>query len=264
MSGHTWGPPPGPQMPYQPYGTPPPQQPGYYGPTAGIKVTQSIDDDPAVAEPVAPGTPVFSTPSVPVATTSKPAIPLPTRATTTRTTSPKPVQTMDPLKFVATHRLYKTGVQQSVNCKEAPVGLANVSKATSYYRAVKACLDRAWPRQVAASGRTFRAPGLLSWVGSANSPCGNSDRSLSFYCPSNHTIYMDVADDVSYWKRNRAFARALASHTVAHEYAHALQQMTGILPAYSRANHGFWSRGAFTSRNVGKCNTFTAGPGKVS
>ena len=75
---------------------------------------------------------------------------------------------------------------------------------------------------------------MVSWVGAANSPCGNSDRSLSFYCPSNHMIYMDVADDVAYWKRNPHFTRALATHTVAHEYGHGLQQMTGILPAFYR------------------------------
>ncbi len=301
----------------------------------GIRFTQGGDDGPAVARPVATTEPTYSTPSVPVATTSAPTIPPPTRSTTTRPpttrpTSPKPVR-VDPLQFVATHRLYKTGVQRPVNCKEPRVGLANGSKATSYYRAVKACLDRAWPRQVAASGRTFRSPGLVSWVGSANSPCGNSDRSLSFYCSSNHMIYMDVADDIGFWKRNQPFARALATHTVAHEYAHALQHMTGILPAFNRvryeapteaarllvnrrmelqasclgnvflganrnsypfkgelyrqwlwvvtqsgdvsylprdhgskSSHAFWSRGAYASRNPGKCNTFSAGPGKVS
>jgi predicted metalloprotease len=297
----------------------------------GLRVTQGGDDGPSVARPVATSEPTYSKPSVPVATTTEPTIPPPTRQPTRSVTSPKPVQTFDPLKFVAAHRLYKTGVQRPVNCKEPRVGLANASKATAYYRAVKACLDRAWPRQVAASGRTFRAPTLVSWVGTANSPCGNSDRSLSFYCSSNHTIYMDVADDVSYWKRNQGFTRALATHTVAHEYAHALQQMTGILPAFyqvrydapsqaakllvnrrmelqasclgniflgtnrnsypikgelyrqwlwvvtqsgdvsylprdhgSKASHGSWSRAAFASRNVGKCNTFTASPAKVN
>jgi predicted metalloprotease len=43
---------------------------------------------------------------------------------------------------------------------------------------------------------------------------------------------MDVSDDVGYWRQNQAFTRALASHTVAHEYAHAMQQLTRILPAY--------------------------------
>lgn len=296
----------------------------------GLKATQGGGPDgPSVARPVA----TSARPSVPEATTTAPSVPPPTRATATRrpTTSTKPVQTVDALTFVATHRLYKTGVQRSVNCKESRSGLANASKATAYYRAVKACLDRAWPRQIAASGRTFRAPNLISWVGAANSPCGNSDRSLSFYCSSNHTIYMDVADDVSYWKRNQPFARALATHTVAHEYGHSIQQMTGILPAFyrvryeapneaaklqvnrrmelqasclgnvflganrnsypikgelyrqwlwvvtqsgdvsylprdhgSRASHGAWSRAAFASRSLAKCNTFTASPAKVS
>ncbi|MGW1343166.1 neutral zinc metallopeptidase [Kribbella sp. NPDC002412] len=339
-----WGPLPGGQQP----GMPPKKSSGgkialVFGLLAvlgaagvfiGIKATQG-GDDPSVAQPVATSAPTYSTPSVPVATTSRPSIPPPTRATTTRppatrTTSPKPVE-IDPLQFVATHRLYKTGVMRPVNCREPRTGLANGSKAQAYYRTLKTCLDRAWPRQVAASGRTFRSPGLVSWVGAANSPCGNSDRSLSFYCPSNHTIYMDVADDVKYWKQNQPFARALATHTVAHEYAHAVQQMTGILPAFyrvrydapnqaakllvnrrmelqasclgnaflganrnsypikgelyrqwlwvvtqsgdvsylprdhgSKASHGAWSRAAYASRNLGKCNTFTASPGKVS
>jgi uncharacterized protein len=357
VSGNHWGPPqqpgyygPPPANPQYGWGPLPPQPPkksrgvavlvlgllaaaGAAAVIIALKIAQGGDDDDVtVTRPVTTSAPTYSTPSVPVATTSSLPPPSTTRPPTARptrtTTAPKEIS---PLQFIATHRLYKTGMQRSVNCKESRSGLGNGSKATAYYRAVKACLDRAWPRQVQASGSRFRAPGLISWVGSANSPCGNSDRSLSFYCSSNHTIYMDVADDIQYWRQNQQFTRALAAHTVAHEYSHAIQQMTGILPAYykvryqmpnqaaqlevnrrmelqasclgntflganrgsypisgglyrqwlyivnnsgdisslprdhgSRKNHGAWSRTAFTSRNLGKCNTYTASAARVS
>lgn len=194
-------------------------------------------DEPTVTRPIVTtqptseptdGGPFPTTPAPPSLppTTRPPSVPVTTRPTPTSKPTPTAAQ------LVIANPLYRTGVQRAVACTESRVGLSSVSKANSYYQQIKKCLDRAWPRQVQAAGYQFRTPGLVSWVGAANSPCGNSDRSLSFYCSTNHTIYMDVSDDVGYWKQSQSFTRALATHTVAHEYAHAMQQLTRILPAY--------------------------------
>jgi predicted metalloprotease len=200
----------------------------------GLAVASKIlkhNDEPIVTQPVGTAT----TEPLPTQTSAPPTAPATTRAPSAPvTTKPSPPRkpALTPSQIVTADRLYKTGLQRAVSCTESKVGLSTVSKATAYYRQIKKCLDRAWPRQVEAAGYRFRPPGLIAWVGAANSPCGNSDRSLSFYCSTNHTIYMDVSDDVGYWRQNKQFARALASHTVAHEYGHAVQYLTGILPAY--------------------------------
>ncbi|WP_405064168.1 neutral zinc metallopeptidase [Kribbella sp. NBC_01505] len=268
MSGNQqWGPPPPPQGYYapalQPYYGPPPSAPQYgWGPmppqqrppkrgkaglvfallaliAAGglviaVKILQSGSDDAATTSPVPTTryTPLPPrSPSVPVATTA------PTQPPPTTKSTPPPLSQTDPLKYIATHRLYKSGPMRSVNCKESKGGLRTVSAAGGYYKTIKACLDRAWPRQVSASGARFQAPALIVFNTHAQSPCGDSDRGLSFYCSSNHSIYMRASNEVAGWKQNPAFTRALATHTVAHEYAHAMQESTGIMAAYTRARY---------------------------
>ncbi|GAA1705791.1 neutral zinc metallopeptidase [Kribbella yunnanensis] len=271
MSGNQqWGPPPPPQG----YYAPPPQQPQYYGPPPGapqygwgpmppqqkpprkrglaflvfgllaviaaggvliaVKIVQAGNEEAATNTP-APSrwtppqrTLPVRTPSMPVATTARP--------TATKTT-PRPLSQTDPLKYVATHRLYKSGPMRSVNCKESKGGMRTLSQTATYYKTLMNCLNRAWPRQVSASGARFEAPRLIVFNTQVQSPCGNSDRGLSFYCSSSHGVYMRASNEVANWKTNPGFTRALATHTVAHEYAHAMQESTGIMSAYERVRY---------------------------
>jgi len=179
------------------------------------------------------------TPSTPVGTegpfpTTKPTAPKPTAPKPTKTTAP-PRQPTD-WEVVSRDKIYSTGAQASVGCKEPKARASNLAGARSYYLQVKACLDRIWPKQVRAAGDTFRSPSLIAMSGPAQSPCGGSSPS-SFYCPVNNTIYMDAVGDIqSYGKYKqtyqRTFLRADMVDTVAHEYGHAVQEMTDILPSY--------------------------------
>ncbi len=273
-SNQQWGPPPPPQgyyapPPQQPYYGPPPGAPQYgWGPlppqqqpprkrgpallvfalltviAAGgvlvaVKIVQGRNDDVATNPPAAPSrwTPPQRTqptrnPSMPVATTTRP-----TKAPPTTKNTPRPLSQTNPLKFIATHRLYKSGPMRSVNCKESRGGMRTLTATAAYYKTLMACLDRTWPRQVSASGARFEKPRLTVFNTRVQSPCGDSDRALSFYCSSNHGIYMRAANEVANFKSNPGFARALATHTVAHEYAHAMQESTGIMRAYSRVRY---------------------------
>lgn len=158
-------------------------------------------------------------------TTRRPTAPVPTRTTT----PPKPRLTAN--QVVTANRLYKTGLQRPVGCRESKAGLGTAAKASAYYRSIKLCLDRAWPRQIVAAGYQFRTPGLLVFAGRATSPCGSTTDNRAFYCPSNHVIYMEISSDMKAYRQNQAFGRAIATHTVAHEYGHAIQGMTRILAA---------------------------------
>ncbi|MEU4395048.1 neutral zinc metallopeptidase [Kribbella sp. NPDC023855] len=207
---------------------------------AGVAIASYVqkNDEPTVTRPaVVPtteGPGPFPTPTkatlptaVPTATatTRRPTVPVPTRTTP----PPKPQLTAN--QVVTANRLYKTGAQRAVGCRESKGGLATASKASAYYRTIKLCLDRAWPRHVVAAGYEFRTPGMLVFAGRATSPCGSTTDGRSFYCPSNHVIYMEVSGDMRAYRQLPTFGRALATHTVAHEYGHAVQGMTRILRA---------------------------------
>ncbi|MEU4193517.1 neutral zinc metallopeptidase [Kribbella sp. NPDC026611] len=297
-----------------------------------IAVKLAHSGGPAVAEPAAT---TSATETVPTATSATKPGPFPTTSyatpsTTSYTPPPRPLSETNPAKYNATSRLYKTGVMRSVNCKLAKSSPgAGGSTALAYYKVVKACLDRAWPRAVAASGGRFRSPGMVIYAGTTSSPCG-IDTNRSFYCGGNHVIYMNATYDIDF-RSNPALARMNGAFTVAHEYAHSVQWMTGIGGAYTNLyyksnskaltyqlsrrlelqasclgnvflganrnslpisgyayqmwlydvnnsgdrppyppdhgtpkNHGMWSRAAFASRNPASCNTWSAGPAKVS
>ncbi len=138
-------------------------------------------------------------------------------------------------RTVTAAALYSTGKQASVGCQESKVALNNPANVQTYYRNLVSCLDKAWEPKVKAAKDTFAAPRLLFWTGTAQSPCAGG-ASVSFYCGANQTLYLKYTDDIKLWSRspdgaNRAFARMWATYTAGHEFAHHLQQLTGILPA---------------------------------
>jgi hypothetical protein len=201
-----------------------------------VKLTQGSGDGPTVAAP-ATTTSGATEPTVATKTTA----PRPTRATTTTTAPKKPVA-VNPATYNATHRLYKTGVMRTVNCKQAKTGPGNGAQALAYAKSIKACLDRAWPRQVAAAGSRFRSPGLVVWGGTVNTPCG-SGPGRSFYCPTTHTVYLETPSLIAFYKQNPTFGRMITSFTMAHEYAHGVQWMTGLGQAYTELRYDADSAG---------------------
>ncbi|WP_165547348.1 neutral zinc metallopeptidase [Kribbella sindirgiensis] len=208
------------------------------GPTVATPVaTESATPEPTAAPSSAPPPPPRTTAAPPPQTTTT------TTTTTTKVTPPKPVQTVNPATFNATHRLYKTGVMRTVNCKQAKTGPGNGSQALAYFKAIKTCLDRAWPKQVAASGARFRSPGLVVWGGSVNTPCGGGV-GRAFYCPTTHTIYMESPSIISFYRQNPTFGRMVGTFTMAHEYAHAVQWMTGLGQAYTKLRYDASAAGA--------------------
>jgi hypothetical protein len=207
-----------------------------------VKLTRG-GDGPTATEPVATSSeaPVPTRAAPTTAVPSKTVAP-PPRRTTTKVTPPKPVQ-INPATYNATHRLYKTGVMRTVNCRQAKTGLGNGAQSLAYFKAIKTCLDRAWPKQVAASGGRYRSPGLVVWGGSVTTPCG-SGVGRSFYCPTTHTIYMESPSIISFYKQNPTFGRMVGTFTMAHEYAHAVQWMTGLGVAYEKLRYDASAAGA--------------------
>ena len=164
-------------------------------------------------------------------------------APATRTTQPQPTKTTPPpapepsdSDIVTKNRFYKTGVQRTVNCRESGARPTNAANARKYYATVLNCLLKAWPRQVSMAGGQFVAPRLIAFTGPVQTPCSGNSPS-SFYCRTNRTIYMDAATDLKNYRQYPgdpvaiAWVRADMSDTVAHEFGHHIQNMTGILEA---------------------------------
>ena len=138
-------------------------------------------------------------------------------------------------RTVTADAFYATGPQRTVGCQEAQVPLSKQANVQAYYSNLVACLTKAWAPQVQAAKDTFTPPRLIFWSGVVQSPCAGGS-SVSFYCGASQTLYLKYTDDIKLWSRspdtaNRAFARMWATYTAGHEFAHHLQQLTGILPA---------------------------------
>ena len=174
---------------------------------------------------------------------------------TAKTTAPKPTKTTPPpreatpYELVSRSKFYRTGTQGSIGCKESGARATSLANAVRYYSAVKACADRGWPRQVRSGGSSFRVPKTIVMNSYVQSPCGGYAPS-SYYCAANETIYMAGAEDVATYTRYRnyssglAYSRAKMAFTVAHEYGHHIQELTGILEAYNSLRYDAASESA--------------------
>ncbi len=150
------------------------------------------------------------------------------------------------------NRLYKLKAMKAVGCAPASqVPLDSSANLQAYYSSVLPCLDQAWKRswkKLRKAGVKFRAPKVVVHNGSTSSPCGTPGL-LSFYCGENKTIYMYDAEIVNPWNAyptdySHGLTRLAATHTLAHEYGHHVQQLTGILEAIGQRYQGKLERRA--------------------
>jgi len=178
----------------------------------------------------------------PTGSTQPTEVPTTTEPTSTATSKPTQSGASD-LNILAKNPLYKTGQMRSVGCKEPTVKPNTAANAARYWAAVKPCLERSWARQIALAGYKFRAPGMLYWSGvSVSNPCGAGAVNVPFYCSTNHMMYMKVDNFVKVYNQypgaeDKAYARMWYSRSIAHEYGHAMQSVTGILEASYRVKY---------------------------
>jgi predicted metalloprotease len=181
-------------------------------PTSGYSPTADPTDEPS-DEP----------------TKADPTQPKPTK------TSAAPPRRATPYEIVSRNKFYRTGIQPGIGCRESGARATSIANANKYYAVVKSCADRGWPRQVRAGGWTFEVPRTIVMSAHVQSPCGG-DAPTSYYCSTNRTIYMaGFADTQRYPQyrgaQNQALLRAGMAFTVAHEYGHHVQELTGVLDA---------------------------------
>lgn len=131
----------------------------------------------------------------------------------------------------AASRLYAVGRLPADGCRGVPIVQGDPRSFRRFLDGTSDCLDREWGRGLAHAGIPFHAPQRVFWSTPGRSPCGDypSPGVAAFYCPANASMYIGVTDaqraagglPVRY---NVAYAREIA-----HEYGHAIQDMSGIL-----------------------------------
>ena len=150
-----------------------------------------------------------------------------------------PTPTSNPQKGTAEDYLlnadiYRVGALPEQNCKAANLGSGSLAAQKVYYQKLFTCLNDAWRPVFKELGQDKPDPGLVVFDKPVITPCGNfaplSGRVLAFYCYGNQVMYTDVQ------QMNKAFGpeEDLAYlMTIAHEYGHHVQGVTGLF--YARA-----------------------------
>lgn len=152
--------------------------------------------------------------------------PLP-EATVTVTATPTPDAVV-----VKQNDFYATGKLLPSKCEEPAYRPSTKSGVSKYVQTMLPCLNKSWAPTVRKAGHEFRAPKIVLFKGGdPATPCSGRT-SDAFYCGANETIYLSWTQQVQqYREADHTWARLDLAATVAHEYGHHVQQLTGILDA---------------------------------
>ncbi|GGL26493.1 neutral zinc metallopeptidase [Planomonospora parontospora] len=127
--------------------------------------------------------------------------------------------------------LYDSGRLPSVACPAGKIKAGSAASYRTFMTRVSRCLGTAWGIQFGKAGLDFTPPKLRFATSRVSSPCGKWPAGAGgYYCSSNRTVYIGLTRAAlknPYGPNHAQF--------MAHEYAHHVQQLAGILPYYSRA-----------------------------
>ncbi|HEY3004777.1 MAG TPA: neutral zinc metallopeptidase [Kribbellaceae bacterium] len=131
------------------------------------------------------------------------------------------------------NRIYKYGGPIGVSrCHEPTYPLNSLTNIQYYSKRFLSCLNTAWSGNVKKAGFTFTIPHLIFYQSTYQSHCGTVSGN-AFYCSyGNGEILIPWTLWRSYWyNRGQLWTRAWVAQTMAHEYGHHIQDITGILDA---------------------------------
>lgn len=93
-----------------------------------------------------------------------------------------------------------------------------------------------WTADFAKNGATYPPATLVLFNGQTSSPCGTASASTGpFYCPGDKKIYLDMSFFEEMDRGLGAKGDFAQAYVIAHEVAHHVQDVTGVLPKANRA-----------------------------
>lgn len=103
-------------------------------------------------------------------------------------------------------------------------------------------LDVVWNAQLAEqqTGVPYKMPGFEIFRNSVSTGCGNATSAVGpFYCPADHTVYLDL-DFFTQMERDFGAANAplAQEYVVAHEWGHHIQNISGVFSRYNTREAG--------------------------
>ncbi|QYC43598.1 Putative neutral zinc metallopeptidase [Nonomuraea coxensis DSM 45129] len=112
-----------------------------------------------------------------------------------------------------------------LRCAVPAITVGSAASLRAFHKAMAACADRFWAERFAAAGLPYSSPEVTITSG-ADSVCGRLSGAGAHYCPEQRAIVIRITrHDL------RDPFRMNVAHSVAHEWGHHVQQLTGVLRA---------------------------------
>jgi predicted metalloprotease len=93
-----------------------------------------------------------------------------------------------------------------------------------------------WTEMFMENGQSYVPATVVLFTDMDQSGCGMADaRTGPFYCPNDQTVYIDLAFYETLRSQFGAPGDFAQAYVIAHEIGHHVQNLTGVLPEYSRA-----------------------------
>ncbi|MEV0203146.1 neutral zinc metallopeptidase [Nonomuraea sp. NPDC050691] len=145
-----------------------------------------------------------------------------------------------PPAVLAENRIYRSGTASPLSCPIPEIREGSAASLKTFHRSMARCADRFWAARFKAAGLAYTSPKVAITTGSS-SVCGKITSNGAQYCPAQRTVAIRIMkrDLTDPFKMNIA-------HSVAHEWGHHVQQLTGMLDEQNRL---YW-RARGTARSI--------------
>lgn len=135
---------------------------------------------------------------------------------------------------LTSNKIYRSGTAAAMRCPLPGIKPGSAVSVKRFQQALARCADRFWAARFKAAGLRYSPPKLHITTGK-RSVCGTITTNGAQYCPQQRTVAIrimkrDLRDQI---KMNLA-------HSVAHEWGHHVQELSGILDAQ---NTLYWRSG---------------------
>jgi predicted metalloprotease len=163
---------------------------------------------------------------------------------------PEPSTWDEATQMLTDNALYNATVPAPVRCELSPVDLysATPAKLKSYFDELTACLMRVWDPTLQEAGFYAVRPVINIYSSEIDSPCGALPMENAVFCSANEQVYY-ATDLPRIIPADARRVRMVIEEVIAHEFGHAVQNRTGILPSGNAWQNNYTSKDDESSAN---------------